>query len=492
MIRRGEPAFAPCKRKRRILERNNPPRKHPLAQMTGGYKNILNGQKPSKVMLGEYTSKDGKFVPKTGMPLLIGRYQFVRVLEFGQSACVIFAMDECNDSKPVSIKVMHIQNTTVSYQEADCLVKLNEADTYNASATITLLHTFMFDQHFCMVFDLLQPTPLTNYFKLMKGEEVVLKGIRQVAIRLLVALGFLERENTLHADIKPSNVLLKRANDFYSCTLIDFGNAIKCVEEELSLYYDDYNLVTLLYRPPEVMFGCNFGLPVDMWSLGCVLAELYLKTPIFVGNDKLQIVRKMASILGFVPRHLFYKGMYYDGLQSFTYDIEEQLPATLRLKNYAHINDMNFCSFLAGLFQYDPAKRMTPAEAAKHPFLASELGILYLQPRQPDDQPHYTPVTLTAKDYSARPHVSGPRKSLDSIDLLRSPTSSVVLKPKPRIADVATNILSSMNWETRSDTNNNMNSASHYKETKRKRKRNNTSSTSSIAYSEHYKIKSRK
>lgn len=69
MIRRGEPAFAPCKRylftivvfchiislfvfraysKRRILERNNPPRKHPLAQMTGGYKNILNGQKPSK------------------------------------------------------------------------------------------------------------------------------------------------------------------------------------------------------------------------------------------------------------------------------------------------------------------------------------------------------------------------------------------------------------------------------------------------------------
>lgn len=94
---------------------------------------------------------------------------------------------------------------------------------------------------------------------------------------------------------------------------MDFGNAIHCVHEELSLYYGDFELQTLLYRAPEVMFhgldrlpaislvyasqvmfGTEFGLEVDLWSLGCILAELFSGIPLFYGKDKASILTKVS------------------------------------------------------------------------------------------------------------------------------------------------------------------------------------------------------
>ena len=83
------------------------------------------------------------------------------------------------------------------------------------------------------------------------------------------------------------------AGDVRSLKVVDFGNAIHCTYEEMSLYYENFDLQTLLYRAPEVMFGMSFGLEVDMWSLGCVLAELYVGRPVFHGENKFAILRKV-------------------------------------------------------------------------------------------------------------------------------------------------------------------------------------------------------
>ncbi|XP_030855031.1 cell division control protein 2 homolog [Strongylocentrotus purpuratus] len=79
-----------------------------------------------------------------------------------------------------------------------------------------------------------------------------LVSIRKVALRMLQILGFLGQQNVIHADLKPENILCNSENISDGIKVIDFGNAIHGVYEELSLYYDEFELQTLLYRAPEV------------------------------------------------------------------------------------------------------------------------------------------------------------------------------------------------------------------------------------------------
>lgn len=57
------------------------------------------------------------------------------------------------------------------------------------------------------------------------------------------------------------------------------------IAREVSLYYDEFELQTLLYRAPEAMFGVPFGPEIDIWSLGCIVAELYIGKPLFLGGN---------------------------------------------------------------------------------------------------------------------------------------------------------------------------------------------------------------
>ncbi|ELU13571.1 hypothetical protein CAPTEDRAFT_218270 [Capitella teleta] len=251
------------------------------------------------------------------MDLLAFRYKFVDIIGQGQSSVFIKAMDTFRDNSLVSIKVLHSQNNALGAQEAECLRKLNQADPEGYSATLRLFTKFTLDEHYCMVFELLNPCQLNKYFDNLPRDETRLPSVRKVALYLLQALGFLQRQNVIHADLKPENILLQNEN-FESLKVVDFGNAIQCVHEELSLYYGDFELQTLLYRAPEVMFGLHFGLEVDLWSLGCILAELYSGSPLFYGKDKESIMTKMVDLLGPMPYNVCKRGKFYSELEHFS------------------------------------------------------------------------------------------------------------------------------------------------------------------------------
>lgn len=80
------------------------------------------------------------------------------------------------------------------------------------------------------------------------------------AAQLLAALAFLRQNELIHADIKPENVLLAD-EDGSRCKirLADFGNMLRNTEEDISQYYDSFQLQTLFYRAPEVILGTKFG-----------------------------------------------------------------------------------------------------------------------------------------------------------------------------------------------------------------------------------------
>jgi len=90
---------------------------------------------------------------------------------------------------------------------------------------------------------------------------------------------FLERARIIHCDLKPENILLKQANKS-GIKIVDFGSS--CFEDEIIYTY----IQSRFYRAPEIILGLRYTIAIDMWSFGCIMAELYMGYPIFPGENE--------------------------------------------------------------------------------------------------------------------------------------------------------------------------------------------------------------
>ncbi|XP_064087885.1 uncharacterized protein LOC135202421 [Macrobrachium nipponense] len=350
-----------------------------------------------------YTDEEGEFLPEKGMPYLAGRYKYTNILARGQSAIIIKVLDTFHNDRPLAIKVLHRVYKPIGSQEADILLELHRADPWLHVPFARLLNQFLYGPHYCLVFDYLSPTPLYNHYDQRDIREAsALPHIRDLTVKLLTVLGFLYKQNVIHADLKPENILLSKEDDLSSIMVVDFGNALRNTDEELSLYYSDFELQTLFYRAPEVIFGMKFSLEVDMWSLGTLLAECYLGEPLFMGKSKKEILNKITALLGPFPKE-FSEGEYSKEFADF---VGRPMSRYQRLENLRkRLNDCKDSTFLMlveRLLTYLPDRRFTPFEAACHPFVACSTPFLYLTP-----SPGYIRYPTILLDMSTYPYLPG-------------------------------------------------------------------------------------
>jgi mitogen-activated protein kinase 15 len=118
-----------------------------------------------------------------------------------------------------------------------------------------------------------------------------------IIYQVLKCLKYMHSANLLHRDLKPSNLLL---NSECHVKVADFGLArsLDCKDPDQSPLLTDY-VATRWYRAPEILLGSNkYTKGVDMWSLGCILAELLLGKPIYPGTSTLNQLDRVMEITG--------------------------------------------------------------------------------------------------------------------------------------------------------------------------------------------------
>ena len=103
--------------------------------------------------------------------------------------------------------------------------------------------------------------------------------------------------NIIHCDMKPENILLRTANKT-GIKVIDFGSS--CYESEKIYTY----IQSRYYRAPEIILGIPYTCAIDMWSLACILVELYNGLPLFVGENEADQLALIMMYKGLPPLQL--------------------------------------------------------------------------------------------------------------------------------------------------------------------------------------------
>ncbi|TKY85581.1 hypothetical protein EX895_005743 [Sporisorium graminicola] len=187
--------------------------------------------------------------------------------------------------------------------------------------------------------------------------------LKSLAQQLFAGLDYLHRKAVLHRDLKGSNILL---NNQGRLKLADFGLARFYAKRRLGDYTN--RVVTLWYRPPELLFGeTQYGSEVDMWGAGCIFLELFVKKPVFQSETELGQVHAITDILGPVTKANWPE---VDKLAWF----EMVKPAAAVTDEAESIKDYVGAAFgkylddsalevARGLLTYDPRKRWTAKQA---------------------------------------------------------------------------------------------------------------------------------
>uniref|UniRef100_A0A3Q1CBK7 non-specific serine/threonine protein kinase n=1 Tax=Amphiprion ocellaris TaxID=80972 RepID=A0A3Q1CBK7_AMPOC len=306
----------------------------------------------------------------------------------------------------VAVKILknHPSYARQGQIEVGILARLSgeNADEHNL---VRAFECFQHRSHTCLVFEMLEQN-LYDFLKQNKFSPLPLKVIRPVLQQVATALKKLKSMGLIHADLKPENIMLvDPVRQPYRVKVIDFGSASHVSKAVCSTY-----LQSRYYRAPEIILGLPFCEAIDMWSLGCVIAELFLGWPLYPGALEYDQIRYISQTQGLPGEHLLNAGTktarffckesdspYAAWRLKSTDEHETETGMKSKearkyifscLDDIAHVNLMmnlegndllaektdrrEFVGLLKKMLLIDAEERIAPADALSHPFVTMQ------------------------------------------------------------------------------------------------------------------------
>ena len=276
---------------------------------------------------------------------------------------------ECFDHKKsefVAIKILK-NKKIYHYQggiELSLLKAIKDNDPEDKNNLIKIKFYFIFRNHICIVFPLLGMS-IYSYLSKIKTEGIPMRQIRNYSEQIIKSLITLESLSIIHCDIKPENLLFTN-NSFTQLKLIDFGSS--CLSYERMHTY----IQSRYYRAPEILLGLEYNHDIDMWSLGCIIAEMRTGKVLFSGECEDDQLMLIIEFLGLPPSSMIENSTKKNLLYNDKGKIKK-----MSLKDGTKINpkskqldykDSLVVDFIYKCLEWDPEKRIKPLAALQHPW----------------------------------------------------------------------------------------------------------------------------
>ena len=321
-----------------------------------------------------YNDEEGDYIITSGTHLNY-RYEILEILGKGSFGEAI----KCYDHKNKDLVCIKIINSQKKFQnqamtEIKILSLISSYDINNDSNNVKFYNYFKFRNHICLVFELLGKN-LYEFLQLNNFIGLDITLIKNYTLQMLFSLLFLRNLGIIHCDLKPENILIF-PNNANQIKVIDFGSS--CLENERIYFY----IQSRFYRAPEVIFDLGYNYEIDMWSLGCILYELYKGEPLFSGVNEIEQIYLIMEKIGFPPKYIIEHSpkqmLFFDeNLKPYQMLDEEGnfiIPGGKRLKDIMKDAPNSFIDFISKCLKWNPFERMTPDKALLHPFIIESMN----------------------------------------------------------------------------------------------------------------------
>ncbi|XP_066255688.1 cyclin-dependent kinase 1 [Euwallacea similis] len=223
---------------------------------------------------------------------------------------------------------------------------------------VSLLEIIMDEPRLYLIFEFLS-MDLKKYLDLIESDKCMdPKLVKSYLYQINEAILFCHQRRVIHRDLKPQNLLISKDG---LIKVADFGLG-RTFGIPVRIY--THEIVTLWYRAPEVLLGSpRYSCPVDVWSIGCIFAEMATKKPLFQGDSEIDQLFRIFRILR-TPTEELWKGV------SSLPDYHATFPnwTTFTLSKQVKNMDEGALDLLTKMLIYDPTKRISAKGIAQHPY----------------------------------------------------------------------------------------------------------------------------
>lgn len=269
----------------------------------------------------------------------------------------------------------------------------NEITEAGRRLCVQMLEWFDYHGHICILFEMLGRS-VFDFMKMNHYQPYPFTHVRAIAHQLTLAVNFLHKNKITHTDLKPENILF--LNDAYdieypnnklnsmvkqylvvkdpTIRLIDFGSATFDHEHHSKV------VSTRHYRAIEVILELGWSQPCDVWSIGCILFELYTGITMFQTHDNREHIAMMERILGTIPWRMATrsKTKYFNRHGWLIWDENSTAGYYVRrncrpLRHYMTCltkGELDLFDLIDLMLTYEPSQRITCSQALNHQFLS--------------------------------------------------------------------------------------------------------------------------